>query len=184
MSILRWILGAGVVGGLIYKTSKKAKDIAEEENRRKNTLCFFDDGISEYEFEILVKCAGKGIKRLKSITVVGPIVYGTVRTQSGLSEWHFNIDFNNYGHITGTYWLSSENDDSDIPKHIADNISSAINNYSSSTDYMNDCYEYQRDATNQDYYTEEHVLAFCPNFGKKVAKKGAKFCTFCGEKMN
>jgi hypothetical protein len=72
MSILRWILGAGVVGGLIYKTSKKAKDIAEEENRRKNTLCFFDDGISEYEFEILVKCAGKGIKRLKSITVVAP----------------------------------------------------------------------------------------------------------------
>ena len=36
------------------------------------------------------------------------------------------IDFNDYGHITGRYWIVSENEDSNIPYYIAYNIKSVI----------------------------------------------------------
>lgn len=59
----------------------------------------------------------------------GPIVYGKVDYRSGLTEWCFKIDFNDYGHVTGNYWLSSDNDDAKIPSYIANNISAGIIEY-------------------------------------------------------
>ena len=38
----------------------------------------------------------------------------------------FSIDYNDYGHITGKYWLRSENDDSPVPQVIAKKIRDAI----------------------------------------------------------
>lgn len=116
----------GVFGGVLIKTISAAKESAEEERRRKNTPCYFNDGISKEQFDVIVKRASKHIKRLTKLTVDGAIVHGTVRTQSGLSEWNFEIDFNDYGHITGRYWISSDNSDSNIPSHIADNITKMI----------------------------------------------------------
>ena len=52
----------------------------------------------------------------------GLIVSGSFRSQSGLTSCDFEIDFNDYGHITGKYWISSENPESSIPKHITQNI--------------------------------------------------------------
>lgn len=88
------------------------------------------DHISEGDFEKLAKRAGKEIRRVKSITTDSPYIHGVVRSQSGISDWNFSIDFNDYGHLTGNYWINTENSDSSIPKAIANNISSAIKDFS------------------------------------------------------
>ena len=150
MSFLGWAIGIGVVGMLrkARKDAKKERDEFEEyerqlrveqeewrrkwreaeekEKRRRNTPCSFLDGISEEEFQSIAIHSGKGIRRLTKITVKGPIVYGTVKSQSGISEWYFKIDFNDFGHLTGAYWLSSDNDDSSIPDRIAELIRAVI----------------------------------------------------------
>ena len=121
--------------GLAAFGIKKIKDnieendrIQAENNRRKNTPCYFNNGISIEEFYDIVRRGGKGIRRITNLSADGPMVYGTVRSQSGISEWYFKIDFNDYGKVTGNYWISSDNDDSDIPKIVADRISEQIEN--------------------------------------------------------
>lgn len=146
MSFFGWLVGIGVIGYL-GKTEKKAREKREEierafqvaerearearekEARRINSQCKFLDGISEDEFKSIAIHSGKGIKRLSEVSVEGPIVYGTVQSQSGISEWYFKIDFNDFGHVTGRYWLSTDNYDSNIPDRLAETISSAIINY-------------------------------------------------------
>ena len=60
-----------------------ARREAKEEKRRKSTVFRFDDNITEEEFYIIVKHAGKGIRRLKDLYADGANVYGTVRSHSG-----------------------------------------------------------------------------------------------------
>ena len=131
--------------GLAVAGVKKIKHNIEEENRRKNSVCRFDGDITKEEFYVMVKRGGKGIKRLKSLYAEGPIAYGTVRSQSGISDWCFRIDFNDYGEISGRYWLSTDNDDSDIPKIVADRISQMIADYP-------DCVD---DSFDEELYREE-----------------------------
>lgn len=50
-----------------------------------------------------------------------------VQSQSGISEWEFWVDFNDYGHITGRFWWHTDNSDSNIPEKFGDIISSFIN---------------------------------------------------------
>ena len=128
MGLLGWVVGAGVAGtiikGVAYYNSEEAK-----QERRRNTPCDFVDGISEEEFAMLVCKEKQRIKRLSEITVNGPVIYGTVQSQSGISEWGFKLDFNDYGHITGRYWMSSDNEDSKIPERVGNLISEAVQNY-------------------------------------------------------
>jgi hypothetical protein len=84
------------------------------------------DEVTEEEFQIIAKNVGKYMNRLIDFIVDGKIIYGIVESQSGLSDWKFKIDFNDYGHITGRYWIVSENEDSNIPYYIAYNIKSVI----------------------------------------------------------
>ena len=65
------------------------------------------------------------------VAVDGPIVYGMVQSQSGISDWYFMLDFNDYGHITGTFRCTSDNEDSNIPTRLGSLIQDEINNYSS-----------------------------------------------------
>lgn len=74
----------------------------------------------------MVRHSAKGIKRLADLRVDNTIVYGKVRSQSGLSEWQFQIDFNDYGVLTGSYWISSDNNDSSLPTVLADRIAQQI----------------------------------------------------------
>lgn len=119
----------GIIVSLIHsgrKSEEREAERREEDKRRRNTPCNFVDGFSKDDFEKIVYKSGKHITRLIKTRVDGAIVYGTVRAQSGISEWEFRVDFNDYGHITGKYWLYSDNDDSNIPKHFADNIKQII----------------------------------------------------------
>lgn len=100
----------------------KEKRKAQEAARRANTPCFFDDNITEEEFERIVRKAVKSVKRITNVSVDGPVVYCTVRSQSGVSDWDFKLDFNDYGHITGNCWIDRDNYDSNIPDVVAERI--------------------------------------------------------------
>lgn len=112
--------------GLAAFGIKKIKDDIDETDRRRSMVCYFDNGISYNEFCDIVRVAGGGIKRITNLYAKGTNVYGVVRSQSGISEWEFSIDFNDYGELTGRYWIYSDNNDSDIPKTVADRISQQI----------------------------------------------------------
>ena len=117
---------AGIIGGFAYLAHKN-RELNIERNKRMSTVVRFDNGISESRFRELAFYSAKQIKKKRlSISFNGPIVYGTVQSQTGLSSWDFVVDFNDYGKITGNYWLSSENDDSNIPSTFANYLSSYI----------------------------------------------------------
>ena len=118
------LVGAGAL--LAFKGSAEEKEKAEEEQKRKNTPCEFDDCITEADFNSYVQVACKSIKRIANYSVEGPIIYATVRSQSGISDWNFSIDFNDYGKITWKYWIYNENSDSNIPSIIAERIKENI----------------------------------------------------------
>lgn len=174
MGILGWAIGIGVAGkviDIIRKDLKESEAAAAEEARRRSTPCYFQDGISKTDFERLAKNVGKSIKRISSLSVDGPIVFGVVKSQSGISEWSFTIDYNDYGHITGKYWLSSENSDSNIPKRVADMISTTIQNYSPDS---------FKDNGPSESFIEKR---FCPYCGKLQFSNSAAFCVYCGKRL-
>lgn len=123
-----WILPA-IGATIIIKTIRDAKRESEENKRRKNTPCRFKDGISKQEFETLVLSIPRRKMRIEEVKVEGPFVYGTVRSQSGISTWNFTLDFNDYGHITGRYWITSENTDSPIAQAFCDRICKKLEAY-------------------------------------------------------
>jgi len=171
MAIIGWLVVAAA-GGLIHKGIKNARERAAEEERRKKTPCYFVDGITQEQFEAIARKAGRRIKRLTNLSVDGPVVYGTVETQSGLSEWYFKVDFNDYGHITGTYWLSTDNSDSSIPGRVADNISEMINSFP----------EGLREDDNKAKNTAGS-LNFCPYCGGRITQIDALYCPHCGKNL-
>lgn len=94
--------------------------------KRKNTPCKFNDGITYEDFSEIAHRTKKRIKRIKEITISGAVIYCTVESQTGYSDWNFRVDFNDWGHVTGTYWKCTENFDSLIPKHFGDMVSGDI----------------------------------------------------------
>lgn len=132
------------------KAIENTAERSEEIDRRTNTPCNFDGIVTKDQFKSIAFQAIKKIKNRKiHIDVNAPFVYGTTESQSGLSEWSFTIDFNDYGEITGRYWLTSENDDSIIPKRIADIIKEEINVLVQSNDEESD---YNEDPDADEYH--------------------------------
>lgn len=99
-------------------------DDGDDDNAR--IPCSFDGPITESEFEASVYSVTKRIKRIESTSIDDGLVSCTVWSQSGISTWDFEIDFNDYGHITGSYSWWRENTDSDMPDHVAQNIQKKI----------------------------------------------------------
>lgn len=105
---------------------RESKRLARIDEIRRAMPCSFEDGISYTEFESIVKRSVRKIKRIKNITIENARVTCVVESQSGCSEWVFYVDFNNWGHITGTSWLQVENHDSSIPEHCRSIIATEI----------------------------------------------------------
>lgn len=101
----------------------RLKDVKE---KRQATICYFKDGITYEEFIAIASRIKKQIKRIKKVNVIAAVIYCTVESQTGYSDWDFHIDFNDWGHITGTYWTYTENHDSNIPKHYGSMVSREI----------------------------------------------------------
>lgn len=126
MALISSLLIGGAITIGVGFFGKHIADGIKEDKKRRQTPCLFQDGFTEEQFGNMVAEATKGIKRLKDYKIDGPFIFGTAISQSGLSEWKFRIDFNDYGHITGKYWIRSDNSDSSLPKVVADRIKERV----------------------------------------------------------
>lgn len=122
--------GAGLAAGLIGLCAygiKVSIEERKEEEKRINSCFSFPDNLPQETFQSIVFHCVKQIKNKQiNIKIENATVYGTVSSQSGLTNWTFSIDFNDYGMLTGKYWLKSENKDSLIPPRVATAIKSEI----------------------------------------------------------
>ena len=111
----------------IAREEAKLKKAIATEKRRQNTSFCYPDYLTQEQFEEIAKASIKPMKKkFANYGVVDGKFYGTVISQSGISEWDFVVDFNDFGKLTGEYWLQSENDDSTIPRRVAETIRYAI----------------------------------------------------------
>ena len=99
---------------------------AAETRRRKGSPLQFDDALTPADFSAIVQEAARRTPRVKHSEVVGMTIVLHVRSNTGLSMWRAEADFNDYGRLSGTYWLSSENSNSVIPRHFADLVQAEI----------------------------------------------------------
>lgn len=115
MGFFSWLLVGSTVAGLGYKmVSNHKKDKARRAIKVK-----YNNGLSEEEFEEIVKKIAKKLKRVNSIEINNARIEGKVISQSGISDWYFIVDFNDWGYIDGTYIIESDNPDSEIPERFA-----------------------------------------------------------------
>lgn len=162
----------------IYRENERVKrerERLEAEKLRQESWKGFEDEISESDFKLMVAAAKKGINRLVSLTSVGPVVYGTVLSESGDYQWDFQVDFNDFGQITGTYYVYGEQKYDAIVNKVANTIKGYIENFP--FEYIDDEAD---DCLQEIPYTE---FKFCPNCGREIVVKGSKFCTFCGKAL-
>ena len=150
---------------------------SNEEVKRKNTPCKFDEELSYQDFKKLAIDTAKQIKRL-FVTVEGHFVYGEVRTVSGTNSWTFKLDFNDYGNITGNYCFSYiENNDSTIPTSYARQLSDSIVNFRETNQndkfdlngqQYEECINCHADLTKQKGYNPNLDSYTCKVCGKKL----------------
>ena len=127
----------GIVGGIgliaataaILGNDDKRRQKEQEYIRRKTTPITKPYWFRNEMFKSIVRSSideSRRKQRLSKIRINMPCVILTVKSQSGLSEWQCEIDFNDYGRINGKYWIKTENDDSELPEKIASIISRNI----------------------------------------------------------
>lgn len=111
----------------LAREETKLKKAIAAEKRRQNTHFCYPDYLTQEQFEEIAKVSIKPMrKKFSNYGVVDGKFYGTIISQSGISEWDFVVDFNDFGKLTGEYWLQSENHDSTIPRRVAETIRYAI----------------------------------------------------------
>jgi hypothetical protein len=113
------VLVAGVVARYFYVE-------ARETARRKSSPLQFTQALPAELFSSLAHEVGRQTKSVDRVSVEGASITIYVRSNSGLTGWTSEIDFNDYGHITGNYWLTSENQKSILPAHYADTLQEKI----------------------------------------------------------
>lgn len=118
------MLGLGVA--LLGSAWRSARKEARETERRRRSKATFGGGVTYDDFVALVGAAAKRTPRLEDVRIDGLDVTLQVRSNSGLSRWSATIDFNDYGRLTGKYWLTSENHDSVVPRHFAEEMQRQI----------------------------------------------------------
>ena len=139
------LLGLGGTALVLYGISAIRKDNKEqtlkieEEKKRVNSSFRYPVEIPADKFDEIVRQSIKPIKKkIRNISINKGVVNGTVISQSGLSEWNFTLDFNDYGKLTGRFWLRSENSDSHLPERIGTAIQMQIERLLTGTEYDED----------------------------------------------
>ena len=120
------IAGGIALVGAVIKSFRQDAQRERENERRRQTPVSFDGRLSERDFRDLVSTTAGRTPRVTGVSVAGAVVDLEVGSISGLSQWSAEIDFNDYGRLTGKYWLDSENGDSSVPSHFADSVSDQI----------------------------------------------------------
>ena len=112
-------VGVAFLGAVVrdaYKNAQEAAKNSQETKRRKESPLRFDKGITQSEFVEMANLAAKRTPRLANVAVSGMTVTIQVRSNSGLSIWAAEVDYNDYGHLTGTYWIHTGNSRLDYPR--------------------------------------------------------------------
>lgn len=109
------------VGAVVIGCVSVASTVWEsiETHRRRSSPLSFDQGVSRLELAELMQDVARRTPRVISVDVAGMLGVICVRSSSGLSTWTAEVDFNDYGQLTGKYWLKSRNPDSSVPEHYA-----------------------------------------------------------------
>lgn len=117
-----------VAGGvaLLSIVARNRRREAQETNRREHSPLCFDPWLTQSDFSELVQGVAERTRRVKYANVHGMNVTLGVASISGLTNWSAEIDFNDYGRLTGAYWLHTDNSDSLIPAHVADLVRAQI----------------------------------------------------------
>jgi len=123
MGFLEKLLISGavaVVGTLAVKGSRELAAAAKEEQRRRDSPPRFIAWLTQEDFSAMVGYVSSQSPRIIRAAVTGLVVEITVRSNSGLTTWSAELDFNDYGNPSGSYWIRTENDQSPVPKWFAD----------------------------------------------------------------
>lgn len=106
------LLGAGVVAvGALLRSGEKSPDV--EQHRRMPPR--FDHLMTQADFVRSAHEAGRITPRIADVEVDGMTVTVSVHSISKLSVWSAEVDFNDFGRLTGRFWLDTENEDSFVP---------------------------------------------------------------------
>lgn len=161
--ILFYILLSILAIYLFFKI-KKHIDTKKYNSIRTNHPCVFDEKLTQEQFKNIVCITTAHIKRIVSVQVTLAEIECTVRSQSGESEWSFSLDFNDWGHVSGNYWIWSENSDSSLPNSLGKMIQDKIKNH------------FEDSTPNKK--TNNFFCMYC---GTKIPSLDAKFCPRCGK---
>ena len=182
----------------------------EEEKRRKSITCRFNKYIDEKTFNKIVYNLSKRYKRLSVASIENAIINVEYYSQSGITKYQASIDFNDYGQITGEYWLSNENSKSNLPNSFADNLSEyfieIINRRknaefekvfsdetnNSSIGYTPSSYITNNDTVKNSFpnfcrkcgYRLVNKPFWCRQCGTKIREKRIWYCAICGSILN
>jgi len=97
------------------------------DNLRSRTPCFFEDGLSFDEFNNIVQKAKAKTDRLLDVRVDGANIRCTYESQSGRNRYWFNLNFNDWGHITGVCWQSDNNyTNSNLPDYFSNMVQAEV----------------------------------------------------------
>ena len=109
------ILGIWIIVGII-------QDKRDEKWLKRHGYSFAaDDKLNEIAERVC-----DSFNRVELQYVSCSVVHIRVESQTGNSTWNCRIDFNDHGKISGKYVISSDNDQSSIPEHVADKIADEI----------------------------------------------------------
>lgn len=99
---------------------------ARETARRRSTPPEFDARLSQQDFSEIANRLAETTPRVIRAETNGLIVRIFVRSNSGLSIWSAELDFNDYGRPSGQYWINTENKQSPIPEFFASSLQHEI----------------------------------------------------------
>jgi hypothetical protein len=120
----RLLIGGGVawLARSVYRNAQEA----QETKRRRSSPLSFNDGISQEDFAEMATAIADRTPRVLWAEIVGMTAVLRVESNTGLSIWRAKVDFNDYGHLTGAYWIDSDNSESLVPSYFADALSTQI----------------------------------------------------------
>ncbi len=115
-----------LVVSIILKNKRTQKP--QKARRREDTPCKFVS-VSQTEFENIVNNSIKFNRELVA-SIDGTVVTFTVQSDNDTPINSFKLDFNDYGYVTGKYWLDCENYSCEHsnPLNIANEIKEELSN--------------------------------------------------------
>ncbi|WP_432733603.1 hypothetical protein [Microbacterium sp. MM2322] len=119
------LMGIGAVA-LTALGIRSAVKSAKETAKRRGTPVEWDTRFPDEAFQGFVNNTTRKLPRVISTHLDGLIVSIHVKSNTGLTSWKAEVDFCDYGRLTGQHWISSENSQSPIPQALADAVAAEV----------------------------------------------------------